>query len=1008
MGHATSDRGLRYLRPEPARALTGAAPDRDRVRVPRRQAFVGRDGELAAVLALLAAAAQQQPGVALVQGEAGLGKTRLLDEVAARRPARSLLCRGAGVGFLGGRIPYAPLVAALRSLLARLPRADVPRVLGADPGDLGLLLPELGLRGRGTSDQARLIAAVGSLLDRAAEVRPVVLVLDDLHCADVATLEVLAYVCAALDRQRLAVVVAFRPHEVDDVLAEWLQQVSRSPRVVDVAVQPMSLVETRAHLVDVLAGDPRALLSDSLVARIHTRSGGNPYAAEALLRAALAGDEVTLPESLREVLVRRTRSCRAGTAELLHVVAAAGSRASPRLLADVVARAQRDLDLDAAVDEAVRAQLLVVEADGQLSLRHALLAEALYADLLPGERRAWHGALLDALEAAVPGEVPPGEIAEHADRAGDERRALLWSLRAARAAEGLYAYDEAYRQYHRVCRLWPRVPDAERLAEGDTVDVFTRAAAIAAICDHDDVAVQLIESARSWLQQDPTVDPVRLGVLEAQYARVLLDAGRSDAALVAGRRALDLVPASPPSEARGVVVSGLVHVLDWVGGGPDWEPLADEAVEVARAVGDGAELARALVVRTTVRPGDPDLVADARQAVRLALAHGDAELLGQTYSNLVDCLQCAGLGREGVEAAAAGMTAVARRGLEIRYGSWLGAQGAELALTYGWWDEADAFLATSLGHTGHIRSVNRDYVLALRARLASLRGDWQRMDADLADLNRLPAVLTHLRTEAIAEAMLWHGQPEAALGVVIDHVAGLSDRLRALAAPIAWLGARALADVAEMRRRTGAGSSDVGWRETARAVDELVASACGPAALPGARPHQHALLCVAERSRPPGGSGVGPWLAAVTALLTAERPYLLAYARWRLAQAHVADREMGPAAESLRLAAAEARRLGAAALLGEVEAMARRTRIDLRPPPRVAAGKVPGLPADLTPREREILGHLAAGRTNGEIAKALVISAKTASVHVSNILRKLAVSSRYEAAEIAERYLDTT
>ena len=145
--------------------------------------------------------------MALIHGEAGAGKTRLLDEVVSRLPPRTVVCRGAGVGFLGGRIPYAPLVAALRSLLARLPRADVPRVLGADPGDIGLLLPELGVRHEGPSDQARLIAAVSSLLDRAAAIRPTVLVLDDLHCADVATLEVLAYLSAALDRQRLALVV---------------------------------------------------------------------------------------------------------------------------------------------------------------------------------------------------------------------------------------------------------------------------------------------------------------------------------------------------------------------------------------------------------------------------------------------------------------------------------------------------------------------------------------------------------------------------------------------------------------------------------------------------------------------------------------------------------------------------------------------------------------------------------------------------------------------------------
>ncbi len=285
--------------------------------MPRQQAFVGRDGELSRLLGLVTSAADEQPGVALVSGEAGAGKTRLLDEVLAQLPARTVVCRGVGVGFLGGRIPYAPLVAALRSLIARLPRSDVPKVLGPDPSDLGLLLPELGVRKEGPSDQARLIAAVSSVLDRAAELQPTVLVLDDLHCADVATLEVLAYLCAALDRQRLAVVVAFRPDEVDEVLGEWLQDVRRAPHVIEAQLVPMTLVETRAQLTDLLGGDPQSVLGESLIARIHHRSGGNPYAAEALMRAALAGDEDTLPASLREVLIRRTRACSPGTAEVL-------------------------------------------------------------------------------------------------------------------------------------------------------------------------------------------------------------------------------------------------------------------------------------------------------------------------------------------------------------------------------------------------------------------------------------------------------------------------------------------------------------------------------------------------------------------------------------------------------------------------------------------------------------------------------------------------------------------
>lgn len=971
--------------------------------MPRSQAFVGRDGELAGVLGVVAAAADEQPGLVLLRGEAGAGKTRLLDEMVSRLPARTVVCRGTGVGFLGGRIPYAPLVAALRSLLARLPRSEVPQVLGPDPGDLGLLLPELGTTRGGPSDQARLVAAVSTVLDRAAELRPVVLVLDDLHCADVATLEVLAYLCAGLDRQRIAVVVAFRPDEADEVLGEWLQDVRRAPHVLDLALGPMTLAETRTQLTD-LVGTDRSVLGESLIARIHSRSGGNPYAAEALLRAALAGDEATLPASLREVLVRRTRSLRPETAELLNIVATVDDRLPVDRLQEIVARTGRDVDVDGALADASRAHLVVVHRDGSVALRHALLGEALYADLLPLERRRLHLVIADTMEGDR--EARPGVVAEHADRAGDSERALRWSLRAARAAEAVYAYDEAHRQYLRVRRLWPLVADPEAVVGADVVEVFTAASFIAAVCSQDVDAVAVIEGVRSWVQSDPDTDPVRVGVLEARYARVLLDAGRADAALVAARHALELVPAQPPTPERGVVVSGLVHVLDWAGGGPDWEPLADEAVEIARAIGDGAALARALVIRTTVRPDAPSIIADAKEAVALAMRHGDAELLGQCYSNLVDCFHCAGLGREGVEAAREGIAAVTARGLEVRYGAWISAQGAELALAYGWWEESDDFLAAAYGNGRHVHGTNRDYLLVVRAHLASLRGSWDRADADLAGLGELPAVLELLRRQAQAEGLLWRADPSTALDLITEHAAATTDRLLAISAPLAWLGARALADVVDDRRRTG--SADHGgsaWKETAAVIDDLVERACGEHALPGARPAQLRALSAAERSRFTDGPVVQPWFAAVSALLTAERPYLLAYSRWRLAQAMVVERDLGGAAESLRQAHVEARHLGAAPLLTEVESMARRTRIDLRPPQRVATGVVAGVGATLTAREREILGHLAAGRTNGEIAKALVISTKTASVHVSNILRKLDVGTRYQAAEIAERYL---
>jgi DNA-binding CsgD family transcriptional regulator/tetratricopeptide (TPR) repeat protein len=967
--------------------------------VPGRLELVGRAAEREALLGLVGAAAAGRPGVGFVHAEAGAGKTRLLDEVVADIAPETVVGRGAGVGFLGGRIPYAPLVAALRSLLAGLDEQGRAQVLGPQPHDLARLLPELGPVGDSASDQTRLIAAVSLLLDRAAERRTTVLVVDDLHCADVATLEVLAYVCAALDRQRLAVLVAYRPDEVSDTLAEWLRDRRHDPRVTEIALRPLTRDETRKHLAALVAAEPGASLAPDLLERILVRSGGNPYAGEALLRAALAGDTEAIPAPLRDVLVRRTRACTPDTAALLRTLAVAGERTPLRVLRAVAERTGAPADLELSLDEAVAAYLVVVEPDGDVRLRHDLLAEALYSDLRSAERRALHGLLTAALEQVDP---RPAVLAEQADRAGDARRALAWSLRAAEEAEAVYAYDAAHGQYDRVRRLWPLVPDAAAVVGADAVAVFSRAAAVAALCDHDTAAVDVIEQVRGWLLADASTDALRLGELEARYARLLLDDGQLEPALAAARRALDLVPADPPTTLRAAVVSGLVHILDWAGGSDEWRPLAAEAVAVARATGDREALARALIVRSTVDPVGPTTVEDAREAVELSLAVGAPELVGQAYSNLVDCLQWAGLGRAGVDAAAEGVEAVSSRGLAIRYGSWLATQAADICVAHGWWDEADVLLQDALRRTRHAPGANRDYALVNRARLSCLRGDWDAVAADLHLVATLPPVLELLRCEVVAGSALARGDPEEALRAVVGLARGVTDRLAAMGGWLGWLGARALGDLAERAPRSGhAAPSPSRFADDVAVVERLVERGCGASALPGTCPEQMALLCAAELTRWTGDRSVAAWTAAADALGQVERPYLAAYARWRQAQALVAQRQQSSAAGPLREAAGAARRLGAAPLLADVEALAKRARVDLRIPAPRGDGAEPQLP--LTPRELEILAHLAAGRTNSEIAQALFISGKTASVHVSNILRKLGVGSRYEAAELAER-----
>jgi DNA-binding CsgD family transcriptional regulator len=175
----------------------------------------------------------------------------------------------------------------------------------------------------------------------------------------------------------------------------------------------------------------------------------------------------------------------------------------------------------------------------------------------------------------------------------------------------------------------------------------------------------------------------------------------------------------------------------------------------------------------------------------------------------------------------------------------------------------------------------------------------------------------------------------------------------------------------------------------------------------GSEPAAWKALCRAERARAGGTDTTELWDAVARAWTALDRPYPAAYARWREAEAAVAGDDLHRAAGALRAAHGPARRLAADPLLAEIEAAARIARVDLanRPDPAPAPPPVPAPrnPFKLTPRELEVLPHLAAGATNGEIARALGIADRTAGVHVSNILSKFKVDSRTKAAALAHR-----
>jgi AAA ATPase domain len=412
--------------------------------------FVGRTTELAWLHQLLARAGAGEPLVGLVGGEAGVGKTRLVERLAATADGRGVRVLGGGCVPLGEEgLPFAPLVEALRGLAGDLDPGELQAVAGPARAELARLLPDLAWGGEAAAGppvasragQGRLFELLVGVVGRLAERAPLLWVLEDLHWADRSTRDLLAYLATYLRSGRVLVVGTFRSDELQrrHPLRRLLAELARNRRVVRLELARFTRAEVTQQVAALVGADPPARLVDEISAR----SGGNPFFAEELVLAG--GDPGVLPPSPQEVLLARVVRLGDRTQQLLGVAAAAGPGATQPLLAAVAGL--DDQQLLAGLHEAVDQQLLRPDpAGGQgYVFRHALVAEAVYGELLAGERVRLHAALAAALEAGIEGggleaeDAPASRaarLAHHWAAAGDQPRALAASLAAAAAAEG--------------------------------------------------------------------------------------------------------------------------------------------------------------------------------------------------------------------------------------------------------------------------------------------------------------------------------------------------------------------------------------------------------------------------------------------------------------------------------------------------------------------------------------------------------------------------------------------
>ena len=954
-----------------------------------------------------------------------MGKTRLVAEFTSRAiDSGASVLTGGCVALIEGELAYAPLVEALRGLLQRLDPAAVTGLLEGGRSDLARLLPELGEADRlpaapdppDAAGQVRLFAALVGMLRRLSQSAPVVVVVEDLHWVDRSTLAFLSYLLGSLRDERLLLVVTYRSDELPALhrARRWLAEQHRSGRVEHLELQRF----TRVELAEQLSGIVGAPAPD-LVEEVFARSEGNPFFAEELVAFSALGVAGALPTRLREVLLVRVGDCSPTAQAVLRVAAVAGRRVDERLLVAVAPLGEAELL--AGLREAVDRQVLTVQpGQDAYTFRHALLQEAVYDELLPGERARLHAALADSIadglgSGAMDWSGSAAEVAVHWHRAHDLPKAVQWSIRAAVEAEAMHAHAEAARHYRRALEVWDRVSDAEARAGVDRVEVLQRAAGAANASGDTDRALALVEQALGLV--DPVRDPVRAGLLnERRGLYVMVSRGDLASRFEALAEAVRLIPAQPPSRERARVLASYAEALVYAAQIDEARAAGEEAVVIARQVGADLELGRALLAlggAQAASGASEAAVVSLRESCRLAEQHADLDTLGLAYGWLGECLMLAGRLEDAVEVSRSGREPLRRLGL---VGQWqdtfLLSQAAEALLKLGRWDEAHEVTAQALARA----TPDARFLFSTAAELEIGRGEFQAAEAHLElikEQSLSPAGMPEAARDyaaLTAELGLWQGQPEEAQAAVqegLDRVANTNEQVRS--GRLLWLGMRSQADRAEL----GRARHDQGEVEAAIGAADALASRAAAMApnplVPGATPTPATGAVTAlfngERSRLEGRSDPAHWQAAAAAWLALGRPYPAAYAQWRQAEALLVGRQpAGGAAEPLRAAHAAARRLGARPLLRQIQALARRARIALEVPPAEAvATPSPHGHLGLTARELEVLRHVAAGRSNREIGDALFITPKTASVHISNILRKLQVTSRVQAATTAHR-----
>ncbi|WP_328814338.1 ATP-binding protein [Nonomuraea cypriaca] len=934
---------------------------------------MGRQEELVALSESFEEARKGNVTAVLLGGEAGVGKSRLVQRFAEQHAADGAhVLFGGCVELSTEGLAYAPFTAALRQLVREQGPAAVAGLLpdGAER-DLARLLPEFGEpNGDGETDtgRARLFEQFLTLLERLSELRPTILLIEDIHWADRSSRDLIAFLSRNLHAPQVLIVMTYRSDDLhrQHPLRPVLAELGRVNGVHRLDLPRLSRDEVAQQMAGILGKVPEY----ARVQKVYESSEGIPLFVEALLEG---GAECTFPDSIQDLILASVERLPEETQRVLRIAAAGGIRVGHALLAAVSGLS--DVELESALRPAIAGNVLQIADNRAYVFRHALIREAVHDELLPGEHQRLHARFAEEISKDR-GLVPPGraavELAHHWYGARNDQWALISAWEAAGKSYKAFAYTEAVPLLERVLMLWDRVPDAGELIGADQTAVLERAAVAANAGGDVDKSLKFVKAALAEL--DETREPGRVAQLIARRAAFKNAKGQLGV-IDDLRHALRLVPADGVDRAE--VVAPLSRHLMLRGEIAEASELVAEGLRLVREHGDRhleADLLMNLALGHSISGELESAITVNEQALEIGLQERSGRVITRAISNNIDALIDMGREDEALSLSEDGWRLSKKYGRLRGSGLFIKNNWAEALESIGRWDEAIEIVEGALGHGPVLRT--RYALLRLRADIALARGEVEVAEGILSEIGLFKGrPEEEFVQDVTCNARLlicWHllrGEPGAAVEVA-EHVLA-----RPRQSSKAMLGWRLLALL-----RVVCDAAEATEPERVAAIREQAAGVAGELSVIGP---------VAEAYRL---AYSGDFDAAAAAWERLKRPHGQANALLRAATAAARGGDREGAAARLKVAMPLAQALRATPLIDAIETLSRRV------------GGVQQEPSELlTPRELEVLRLVTLGKTNRDIAAELFISAKTVSVHVSNILAKLGATTRGEAAAAAHR-----